>query len=180
MTKLPIKKITTTALFTAMGIVIPIIFHSVYMFGNIFLPMHFPVFICAMLVGPFYGVICALLSVLLSSFLTGMPPLYPVAAIMVFELITYALVAGFVTRIMPKKIPKILNYSISLIISMLFGRVVMGGLSVILIGIIGNGYSFDAFITSAFVTALPGIIIQIIIIPWLTLFLSKLKLLNSY
>lgn len=174
----PIKKMTVTALFTALGIIIPMLFHTVYMFGNIFLPMHFPVFICAIIVGPFYGSICGVLSVLLSSFFTGMPPLYPVAVIMCFELITYALISGLIMKILPKKTPQIAAYYIALIVAMLGGRIVMGAVSVVLIGIIGNGYSFQAFITSAFVTALPGITIQLVVIPWLLFVLKKLKIIE--
>lgn len=175
MKNFPVQKLTMTALFTAIGIIIPFLFHSVYMFGNIFLPMHFPVIICAMIIGPFYGSVCAVLSVLLSSFFTGLPPLYPVAVIMCFELVTYSVVSGLLIKVLPKRLHKIINYYISLLAAMLTGRLVLGAVSVVIIGMMGNGYSFKAFIGSALITALPGITIQLIVIPWLTLLLYKIR-----
>ena len=101
--KFKTRDLTITAMFTAIGILIPYIFHSIQLSGQIFLPMHIPVILCAMLCGPFLGSICAIFVVILSSFITGMPPLYPVATIMVFELVAYALVAGIIFKLLEKK-----------------------------------------------------------------------------
>jgi len=168
-----VRDITITAMFTALGVIVPIIFHSVEMFGRIFLPMHITVILAAMLTGPYFGGICAVLTVLISSFVTGMPPIYPTGLIMVFELAAYALVSGFTLRLLHNKTKIIINLYISLISAMILGRIVLGVFSVIFIGMLGNGYSLAAFISSAFVTALPGIIIQLVIIPWLIFFIRK-------
>jgi hypothetical protein len=173
-----VKKITLTALFTALGILIPIVFHTNPMFGSVFLPMHITVIVCAMITGPYRGMICAALTAFISSIVTGMPPIYPVGVIMIFELITYASVAGILTKILIVRINKIAALYTALIAAMLAGRIIMGAASVIFIGLIGNGYSMKAFITAAFITALPGIIIQLAIIPWIILVLRKYLALN--
>ena len=108
-----------------------------------------------------------------------MPVIYPVAVAMIFELTTYAVVAGVMFRLL-KKLKLILALYVSLVSAMLFGRAVLGAVSYILYGVLGDGYTFTAFITSAFITAWPGIIIQLVIIPWLYFFLKKAKLINEY
>ena len=172
--KFKTRDLTITAMFTAIGILIPYIFHSIQLSGQIFLPMHIPVILCAMLCGPFLGSICAIFVVILSSFITGMPPLYPVATIMVFELVAYALVAGIIFKLLEKKANIIFASYISLTIAMVVGRIVLGLASVVFIGLLGNGYTLKAFITAAFVTALPGIIIQLILILFFIFFIKKL------
>lgn len=176
--RLKIKKLALTSVFIAIGIIIPILFHSVSMFGKIFLPMHIPVILCGIICGPVFGVTAAIMTVILSSIITGMPPLYPMAVIMIFELITYAIVSGVIIRLLRNRLNTIITLYISLVVAMLLGRLILGIASVIFIGILGTGYSMEAFITGAFVTGLTGIIIQLILIPWLIIILNKAHLIN--
>lgn len=178
MKQLKVKDITLTAMFITLGFIIPIIFHTSYMFGRIFLPMHITVILCAMICGPLLGSICAFCTVILSTALTGLPPIYPVATIMIFELITYSIVSGYAIKILHKKYNLIIVSYISLIVAMICGRAVLGLFSVILIGMLGNGYSLQAFMMSAFITALPGIIIQLVIIPWIIVFLNRTNIID--
>lgn len=173
-----IKKLTITAVFAALGIILPIIFHSVEIFGRIFLPMHLTVIMCSMITGAFYGSICAIITILVSTMVTGMPVLYPMAVIMIFELITYSITSAFILKLTITKINKVIAIYLSLIIAMIIGRIVLGIASVIFIGLLGDGYSLNAFISGAFITALPGIIIQFILIPFILLILDKAKLIN--
>ena len=160
------KKMAYAAICVALGVDLPIAFHSIQNAGSIFLPMHIPVLLCGLLCGPWYGLVCGILAPLLSSVLTGMPP----AAIlpsMIVELAVYGLVTGLL-----KKVTK--NNIISLVGAMLCGRVV-AGLAKAFIFNPGN-YGIKAWVTGSFVTALPGIIIQLILIPLLMIALEKAKL----
>jgi riboflavin transporter FmnP len=154
------KQISYTALFLALAIVIPIAFHQFGLAGRIFLPMHIPVLICGFAVGPLAGVIIGLLSPFLSHLLTGMPPTYAVP-LMSMELPMYGLVAG----IAYKKLR--LNIYLALIIAMIVGRL-MFALGLVILGrFIQLPYGPLQFLAAggAMATGLPGIIIQIIIIP---------------
>ena len=48
---------------------------------------------------------------------------------------------------------------------MLIGRIVSGIVNYVLLTVGGSGFVFAAFITSTFVKAVPGVIIQLILIP---------------
>ena len=103
---------------------------------------------------------------MISSFVTGMPPLYPVAVSMALELATYGAVFGRQSR-------KSNNIFASLISAMLSGRAVLGIANVILLSLSGKAYTWSMFISGAFITALPGIIIQLILIPLIYKTLEK-------
>lgn len=160
------NKITVTGVLIALGVLIPSMFHLFGQLGSIFLPMHIPVLLCGLLCGAPYGAICGVVVPLLSSIISGMPPIYPVGLSMMVELATYGLVSGICYPKMKKIYP-------ALITAMLAGRVVYGIFNTILYGVAGNGYSFAAFVSGAFVTALPGIIIQLVLIPLLITALKK-------
>ena len=168
MNKSSTLKLILTGLFTAIGIGLPIAFHAFSLSGSIFLPMHLPVLLCGLICGWTYGLAAGIIVPLISSFLTGMPPLYPIAISMALELATYGAVIGLLsTR---------LNVLAALIGAMLSGRVILGIANVILLGLTGKAYSWSMFISGAFITALPGIIIQIILIPVVYKALEKSKL----
>ncbi len=166
------KKSTTlrlvlAALFTALGVLLPIAFHPLGVVGQVLLPMHLPVLLCGFLVGWKYGALVGFIVPFLSSFTTGMPPIYPVGISMALEMAAYGFFAGFLSR----KYPVI----VSLVGSMLAGRVVMGIANLILLGISGKPYLFSAFLSGAFVTALPGILLQLILIPAILFALKKTR-----
>lgn len=150
-------KLVLAGLFIAIGLALPVAFHAMSLSGSIFLPMHIPVLLCGLICGWRYGLVTGIAIPLLSSVLTGMPPVYPVALAMAFELAAYGTVIGLVS--------KKLNVFAALIIAMLSGRAVLGIANVALLGLSGKSYAWSAFIAGAFVTALPGIIIQLILVP---------------
>lgn len=168
-----VKDLILTAFFIAMGLVLPMAFHYFGGTGPVFLPMHIPVLLCGFVCGWKYGLICGIITPLLSSVLTGMPPIFPTGAAMVCELAVYGLLCGLLYRSLKK------NVYLSLIISMLGGRVVSGIANMIFFGIAGKAYSLSIFLTGAFVTAIPGIIIQIIIIPIIIISLKKVGQLKN-
>ena len=161
-------KMVLSALFLASGILLPVLFHAVGWSGAIFLPMHIPVILCGFICGAGWGGIVGAFVVFLSSAITGMPILYPVAVYMACELATYGIVCGLLRYIS--------NSIIVLIVAMIAGRLILGIVQFLLLSIGGQSFVFKTFVTGAFVTALPGIIIQIIVIPILMFSLRKTRL----
>ena len=166
------KKLILAGLFTALGVVLPVLFHYIPNAGSILLPMHLPVLLCGLVCGWYYGAACGILTPILSSVITAMPP----AAIlpsMICELAVYGLLAGLLFAFI--KTGKVAaDLYISLIGAMLAGRVVYGVLNALIFQ--AGSYSFSAWLTASFVTALPGIVIELALIPAIVLILRRAKL----
>ncbi len=160
-----IKKITLSAMFVAIGIILPMITGNIHQIGNMLLPMHIPVFLCGLICGWKYGIIVGAILPLLRSSLFGMPPLYPTALAMTFELATYGAVSGIMYN--RSKWQCIFALYRSMIVAMLLGRIVWGFAEVILLGFAGNTFTWSAFMAGAFFNAIPGIIVQLTLIPFL-------------
>ena len=157
---------------------LPLLTGQLKALGNAFLPMHLPVLLCGLIVGPAYGFVVGLILPILRHFTFGMPPLYPTAISMTFELVTYGLVVGLMYKYSRWKC--IIALYESLIVAMIAGRIVMGIANVILLGLQGQTYSFEAFMAGAFFTAIPGIILQLILIPAIMLALHRTGLVQFY
>lgn len=170
-----LKKIVSTALLVAIGIALPLAFHAIPNGGRIFLPMHIPVLLCGLICGIPYGLVCGIVTPLLSSLLTGMP-LAAMLPSMLCELAVYALASALLMRFAPVKKPVARIY-IALIGAMLAGRVVSGLLNWLIFS--AGTYSMHAWLMSSFVTALPGIAIQIVLIPAIVFGLQKAKLIDK-
>jgi len=150
--------LTHSALLTAAGILLPAIFHAFGVAGKIFLPMHFPVIIAGMMLGPLGGLIVGGLSPSLSALLTGMPP-FPMAVLMIPELMIYGLASGVLYRNLR------LNIFVALIISMALGRIALGVSAWALAGVLGLHAGPVKFVVAGVATGLPGIVAQIALIP---------------
>lgn len=169
------KKLVITALCIALGVVLPFAFHSIPNAGSVMLPMHIPVLLSGLLCGPLYGLAAGLLTPLLSSLITGMPQVAYLPS-MLCELAVYGLVAGLLIHFIKTK-SSIANIYIALIGAMLCGRLVYGLLNAVIFR--AGEYSMVVWITSAFVTSLPGIIIQLVVIPLIVIALRKAKLVQA-
>ena len=156
------KKITLSAMFMALGLILPFLTGQIQQFGNMMLPMHFPVFLCALICGWQYGLAVGFILPFLRYALFGMPMIYPMGIAMAFELATYGLVSGILSGKMKKDMRSLY---ISLIISMLAGRLVWGLVSAIVYALMGSGFTWKLFFMGGFVNAIPGIVIQLILIP---------------
>ena len=159
------RDLVVTGLLIAMGLILPTIFHAFNMGGTVFLPMHIPVLLCGLLIGRKYGFWSGLITPLLSSILTGMPPLFPVAFTMSIELATY----GYVTGVLRKKT----NIYVALIGAQIIGRIVATLSNFIILGMVGKPFVFSTYLTGVFVTALPGILLQIILVPAAIIIIEK-------
>lgn len=156
------KKLVYTAVFLALGILFPMLFHLLGLPGQVLLPMHIPIFLGALTLGPISGFIVGILTPILSSLLTGMPPMIPMVPIMIFELAAYGFFAGFLYEKYPK------NVFIPLIAAMIIGRIVAG----IAAWSVFNIFNMDeinilTYISSSFVKGLPGIIMSLVLVPLL-------------
>lgn len=167
----PVKRIVLAAVCVALCVVVPMAFHAIPNAGTIFLPMHLPVLLCGMLCGWPFGFLCGLLGPLLSSLTTGMPPAAMLPSMMV-ECAVYGAVAGILMRyVRTGKLT--LDLYISLVPAMLAGRIVSGIAKAL---IFAPGTTLSAWATVSFVTGLPGIAIQLVLIPVLLLALTKARL----
>ena len=167
----PIKRMTLTAVCVALCVVLPIAFHSIPNAGSVFLPMHIPVLICGLICGWPYGLLCGLMGPLLSSVLTGMPPAAVLPAMMV-ECGTYGMVSGLVLKVVHTK-STYGDLYIALVVAMMAGRVVSGIAKAL---IFSPGMALSAWVTASFVTAIPGIVIQLVFLPSVVFTLMKAKL----
>jgi hypothetical protein len=94
---------------------------------------------------------------------------------MAFELATYGGIAGLMHKILPKKKPYIYC---SLLTAMILGRIVWGVAMFVCIGISGGYFTINAFLVGAFTNAIPGIMIQIVLIPILVMILDNPQITN--
>ena len=166
------KQLVLAALFVAIGVVLPQAFHAIPNAGSIFLPMHIPVLIAGFATGPVYGLICGILTPVLSHLIFSMPPA-PVLPGMLCELAMYGLMTGLLNKVVKIENNLVKNYVV-LIGAMLCGRITYGILNALIFR--AGNYSMQAWISAALVTAIPGIIIQLVLIPILVDRLQKANL----
>ncbi len=168
-----VKKSILTAVCVALCVVLPQAFHAIPNAGSIYLPMHIPVLLCGLICGGSYGLLCGLAGPVLSSLFTGMPPVAMLPSMMV-ECAVYGLVTGFMMRVVrTKRLYGDLYLSLS--VAMLLGRVVSGVAKALIFS--AGSYSVAAWATGSFVTSLPGIVIQLALLPTITVALMKARLL---
>lgn len=168
-----VKKTVLSALFLALGMVLPLLTAQIKEIGDTLLPMHIPVMLCGLLCGPLCGLGVGLLLPFMRSLVFSMPPMYPNAVWMSLELATYGLVIGLL-YIRSRKNSTLYLY-FCLIVAMLSGRVVWGIAKSILLGVGGKPFTFTAFITGGFVDAVPGIVLQLVLIPLIMNVILKVK-----
>lgn len=164
-----VKKSIITAVCIALCYVIPLMFHGIQNAGNIFCPMHIPVFICGLICGWQYGLLCGIAGPALSSALSSMPPVAILPSMMV-ELAVYGTVAGLMMKLVRTK-STYADLYISLIVAIVCGRV-LAGLAKALIFARGS-YSMSAWIAGSVVTSWPGTVIQLVFIPTIVFALMK-------
>lgn len=167
------KPLVFAALCLALCLVLPFLTGQLPQVGQALSPMHLPVFLCGFLCGPVYAMCVGAVAPLLRFALFGMPPLFPTGIAMCFELFTYGLVAGLLDKHLPAKPWAVY---VSLLGAMLSGRVVWGIVRLILSGVSGSAFTWTMFLGGAILNAIPGIIVQIVLVPILVLALRKAKI----
>ena len=160
----------------ALALVLPFVTGAIPEIGGMLCPMHLPAFLLGIIVGPYVGGALAFLSPILRSLIFGAPLLFPRAFAMAFELMAYAFVFGLLYKLLSKKMPMLY---LSLASAMLVGRVVGGVVKFILFktGAMGS-YSMALFISGYFTETLPGVIVQLLVVPPLIIALRRAKILK--
>ncbi len=165
-----VRDLVLSAMFLALGLLLPFATAQIPQIGSALLPMHIPVLLCGFLCGWPYGLMVGFVTPLLRSLLFGMPPMMPTAVAMAFELAAYGALSGVIMKRLPRNAMSVV---IALVVAMLGGRVVWGVVSYVLYLLMGNAFSWQLFAAGAFTRAIPGIIAQVIIIPAVTLAVWK-------
>lgn len=164
-------RLVLSALFLALAYVLPFLTGQIPEIGSMLCPMHIPVLLCGFICGPVWGFTVGAVAPVMRSMLTGgFPPMFPTAVCMVFELASYGAIAGIMHRLLPKKKPYVY---LSLLTAMVVGRIVWGVAMFICMGISGGAFTLGAFVAGALTNAIPGIVIQMILIPILVIVLEN-------
>ena len=158
-----IRNIVMSALFLAIGAVLPLLTGQIKEIGDSLLPMHLPVMLCGLICGPIYGATVGLVLPFFRSVTFGMPPIYPNAVWMALELMTYGLVIGILYSLRKNK--TLVHLLLCLVAAMISGRIVWGIAKAILLGVASKPFTMKMFVVGGFIDAIPGIIIQLILIP---------------
>lgn len=153
-----------------MGLFLPFLTGQIPDVGNMLLPMHLGVMLCGLICGPAYGLGIGFITPLLRSLLFAMPPLIPNASAMAFELGTYGFVIGIIYS--KRRGGKFLLYT-ALLVSMAAGRIVWGTVSVFFYGMAGKTFTFAVFLAGALTKAIPGIILQIVLVPFIVMIYER-------
>lgn len=177
-----LNKMCLSAMLIAIGWILPFFTGQIPQIGNMLCPMHFPVFLAGFILGPWYGMLIGFTIPFTRSLLFGMPVLYPTAVAMMLELAAYGLISGFLFRLLQNrtKLHDLTSLIISLLTAMLLGRAVWG-LARAFCGLFPNTtFTWAAFLSGAFITAWPGILLQLLVIPSLLMALDRANLLTQF
>ena len=170
-----ILKMVLSALFLALAYVMPFLTGQIPEIGSMLCPMHIPVLLCGFICSAPWGMAVGLIAPLFRSLTLGMPPLFPTALCMALELAAYGAAAGWMHSKLPRKKPYIY---FSLLTAMIVGRLVWGAAMFVCMGLSGGSFTFAAFLAGAVTNAIPGIIVQILLVPILVMALDNPKVIN--
>ena len=168
-----VLRLTYSALYLAIALVLPFLTGQIPQIGSMLCPMHIPVLLCGFVCGWPWGLAVGFIAPLLRSALFGMPTMFPAAVAMAFELAAYGAVAGLLYRVLPKRTGCIY---VALIAAMVAGRLVWGAARYLLAGLEHSAFTPVLFLAGAVTTALPGILLHIVLIPVLVMAMQKARL----
>lgn len=161
------------ALFLAVGMVLPIFTGQIRVVGRMLLPMHLPVLLCGLICGWQYGGVVGFVLPFLRFAVFGMPPM-PNGVAMAFELAAYGVIVGAVYS--RSRWQCVIALYRSLLIAMVGGRLVWAAVRVVMTGVTSVPFTWEIFLADAFLTAIPGIILQLVFIPILMVILDRTHL----
>ena len=166
-----VKKLVYSAMCLALCLVLPFLTGQIPEVGSMLLPMHIPVLLCGFLCGGGWGAAVGFTAPLLRHMIFSMPPM-PGCISMAFELAAYGLVVGLLYKRLGKGLKGIY---ISLLCAMVAGRLVWGAAQMVIMGLNGGNFPLAAFVSGAVTSAIPGIILQLVLLPVLVKALEKAK-----
>ncbi len=171
----PLLDLTLSAVFIAVGMLLPLVTGQIPQINQMLLPMHIPVLMCGLICGWRYGVCVGAILPLLRSMVFGQPVIYPIAIAMTFELSVYGLVTGVLYSQAQRR--SLFTLYRSLLVAMLAGRIIRGVAEMILLSVAGNTFTLSVFMIKVVLTSLPGVALQLILIPTIMILIDKTKLL---
>ena len=171
-----IYKMIISAVCLSLAYALPFLTGQVPEIGSMLCPMHIPVLLCGFICGWQWGGVVGFIAPLSRSLILGAPIFFPNAICMAFELAAYGISAGIMNKVLPQK--KLYIYC-SLVISMIFGRIVWGISMAISLGLTNKSFGFSAFLAGALTNAVPGIIAQLIIIPLIVIAVNSLNIFKN-
>lgn len=163
------KNLTVSGVCLALALLLPFVTGQIPSVGSMLCPMHIPILLCAFFVSPPWAMTVGFVAPILRFALFSMPPM-PFGLAMAFELATYGLVAGVLYKSLPKKKSSVY---LALIGAMIMGRVVWGAARLVIAGVTANPFTWQMFIAGALLEAIPGIVIQLVIIPVIVMAVKK-------
>ena len=167
-----LRNLILSAMFLALAFVLPFLTGQIPQIGAMLLPMHLPVLLCGFFCGAPWGLVVGFVAPLFRSVIFGMPPMFPTALCMAFELAAYGFFSGLLYRRLPRSRSSVY---VSLIAAMVLGRIIWGLMMMLCMGIKGSAFGLAAFISGAITGAIPGIILQLLLIPILVIALEKVN-----
>jgi len=170
MKRTALKTLVLAAMFLALTLVLPFLTGQIPEIGAMLCPMHLPVILCGFFCGWPWGLSVGLIAPVFRSVLFGMPPMFPVAVCMSAELAVYGSVSGLLYSRLPRKKSSVY---IALLTAMIAGRLVWGVARFACAGLDASVFGLSAFWAGAVTTAIPGIVLQLLLIPVLVLTLEK-------
>ena len=159
----PARRLVLAGLMLALALVLPFLTGQLPQIGNMLCPMHLPVLLCGFLLGWPWGLAVGVTA----------PLLYPVALAMCLELGCYGLVTGL---LYPRVRHTAAGDYAVLAAAMVSGRLVWGAARFVMAGLSGTAFPLQAFLSGAIFTALPGILLQLVLIPLILAGLRRAKL----
>jgi predicted membrane protein len=163
------RKIALAAMFLALALVLPFITMQIPTIGQLLTPMHFPIILGSIFVGPIWGLAIGFIAPLLRLLLFGMPQM-PMAIAMAFELAVYGLVTGLFIKVFKNiNINYLFKVIISLVIAMILGRITYALAAMVFM----ESNNFIVVFLGTFSSSFIGIILQLILIPFLAVRLKK-------
>ena len=167
-----VKKLVYSAMCLALCLVLPFLTGQIPEVGSMLLPMHLPVLLCGFLCGGGWGVAVGFMAPLLRHLLFSMPPM-PGCISMAFELAAYGLVVGLLYRRLGSGMKSIYG---SLVCAMIIGRLVWGAAQMVIMGLNGGSFPLSVFVAGAVTSAIPGIVLQLVLVPLLVRAMEKARL----
>lgn len=171
MTNKSLKNLILSAMFLALGFILPMLTGQIPVIGKILLPMHIPVFLCGLICGWKHGLAIGGTLSILRSLLFSVPVMYPTAIAVAFEMAVYGSVTGILYS--RSKAQTVRSLYCAMLVAMVLGRAVRCVAEIALLGFAGNAFVWKTFVTGVLLNAIPGILLQLILIPAIMLALKR-------
>ena len=165
-----VKTLVLSALFLSLALVLPFLTGQIPEIGAMLCPMHIPALLCGFFCGWPWGLAVGMTAPVLRSLLFGMPPMFPTAVCMSFELAAYGAISGLLYSKVPNKKGSVY---IALLGAMVAGRLIWGAARFLCAGLDVSVFGLAAFWAGAVTSAIPGIIAQFILVPLLVTALAR-------